>query len=704
MLEAVTFIGKNLGVDEEMLLYLIEDLTSPKKDEKQYLVKLQFFEKGGKLEFNFDFEEIPEEDKSRKDFLLRWRFVGNAKGNIPQIFLTVTNLNYLVGSTLYNLYQTLLRRGRQNSELALSIDKVLKEYFVLLPNGESLFNIRKIGFPLKNEKLKEGLSELDKLLYQLKQYQQRGQTDKEAQKEVKDIIKKAKELIKKKDLAKLVAQELSEEIARKTGVKKRQIVLWTIVLNDKPLVDLSPYDKVIIEHRTEGFEEEVLEGYCSICGEKKERVSPTAFKRLQFFKPYITDKIGFASELDMKGFSRNFLICEECFNSLLVAERYMLSNLGFRIGNINFLLLPSFLLTHDLEEWRVDFSAIVEKLKRKTQNIVDFTGQVRSITDETEFERKLREMLQEMGEGGIEDKALLTFLFYQKAQSEFRVLGLIEDVAPSRLYQIFRKSNQLSNTAVELLGGVSKRDWWLDLTKLYYLLPLKEGDKTEHKKLLYLYNGLLKRDPLDYDFLITQFVTLARIYLTDSLAGTNQERRRITSENRDWVLSQEILRAGFLIKLLREEKLLKGVKNLPEVSEMLDVKPEIKDYLLEMKYTEPQAALFLMGYLISEVGKGQYSSGHKSKPILDKINYQGMSWQKVQQLSNLIFEKLRQYDKLRFNEQVYSEMKKLMDKYRGEKDWPLTSEENVFYILSGYAFGSRMSGKKENLEEKEEEE
>jgi len=702
MLEAVTFIGKNLGVDEEMLSYLIEDLTSPKKDEKQYLVKLQFFEKGGKLEFNFDFEEIPEEDKSRKDFLLRWRFVGNAKGNIPQIFLTVSNLNYLMGSTLSNLYQTLLRRGRQNSELAFSIYKLLKEYFIVLPNGESLFDIRKIGFPLKDDKLKENFNELDKFLQQLEQYQKK-QTDKKAQKEIKEVIKKAKNLIKDEELPKLVAQELSEGIARKIGVKKGQIALWTIVLNDKPLVNLPPYDKVIIEYRTEGFEKEVIEGYCSICGEKKDRVSPTAFKRLQFFKPYITDKIGFASELDMKGFSRNFLICEECFNSLLVAERYMLSNLRFGIGNLNFLLLPSFLLTHDLEEWKGDFSKLVEKLKKKTQNVVDFTGQVRNITDEKEFEKELREMLKEMEEGGIEDRALLTFLFYQKAQSEFRVLGLIEDVAPSRLYQIFRKSNQLSHIASKLLGGNSK-DWWLDLTKLYYLLPLKEGDKTGHKKLLYLYNGLLKRDPLDYDFLITQFVTLARIYLTDSLAGTNQERRRITSENREWILSQEILRAGFLIKLLQEEKLLKGVKNLPEVSEMMEVKPEIKDYLLEMKYTEPQAALFLMGYLISEVGKGQYSSGHKSKPILDKINYQGMSWQKVQQLSNLIFEKLRQYDKLRFNEQVYSEMKKLMDKYRGEKDWPLTSEENVFYILSGYAFGSRMSGKKENLEEKEEEE
>jgi len=697
MLEAVTFIGNNLDADEKMLFYLIEDLPLSSKNEKQYLVKLLFFERGDKMEFDFDIEEIPEERKYRKDFLFRWRFVGNAKGNIPQIFLTVNNLGYLLGSTLYNLHQMLLRTERQDQKLTLSIDRILKEYFILLPNSESLFDIRKTPLSIKNEELKEKLNDLDKLLDQLNQYQQRGQTDKKAQKEVKEIVKQAKELIKE-HLIKLVAQELSRKIVEKIGVKRSQIVLWTIVFNGKPLVELSPYDEIIVEYRTKGFEEEVIEGYCSVCGEKKDRVSTTAFKRLEFFKPYINDKIGFASGINKKGFSRNFLICEKCFKSLLMAERYMLSDLIFKVGNINFILLPSLLLTHNLEEGKTDFYSIVGKLKNNTRNIVDFTPLIRGIADEQEFERKLREILYEMDAEGIVNQVLLTFLFYQKEQNEFRVLSMIEDVAPSRLFQVFKRSNQLSHLSAKLLKGDCK-EWWLDLTRLYYLLPLREGDKTEYKKLIYIYRGLLKKEPIDYAFLINQFVNLARLYLTNALAGTNQERIK---ENEGEVLIRKILLANFLIKLLKEEDLLKGVKNLPEAYETLDLKVDIKDYLSEMRYNEPQAVLFLMGYLISEIARGQYFSGYKSKPILDKINYQGMSFKKVQQLSNLVFEKLRQYDKFRFNEQIYGEMKKLMDKYHDEKDWPLTFEENVFYILSGYAFGSRMTIKKEDLEKKEE--
>lgn len=117
----------------------------------------------------------------------------------------------------------------------------------------------------------------------------------------------------------------------------------------------------------------------------------------------------------------------------------------------------------------------------------------------------------------------------------------------------------------------------------------------------------------------------------------------------------------------------------------------MRDYLVEMQYSGPQAALFLLGYLIGEVGKGQLRARHEGKPVLEKINYQGLSWQKVMQLSNEIVERLRQYDRLRYNERLYAEMKRLMDAHRG--DWPLSPQENTFYILSGYAYGIRAAGR-----------
>lgn len=79
---------------------------------------------------------------------------------------------------------------------------------------------------------------------------------------------------------------------------------------------------------------------------------------------------------------------------------------------------------------------------------------------------------------------------------------------------------------------------------------------------------------------------------------------------------------------------------------------------------------------------------------MDKLNYQGMSFPKLIGLANQLFEKLRQYDRLGYNARYYAEMKRILDGNRRE-NWPLSPEENVFFILSGFSFGVMSGTKKE---------
>lgn len=135
----------------------------------------------------------------------------------------------------------------------------------------------------------------------------------------------------------------------------------------------------------------------------------------------------------------------------------------------------------------------------------------------------------------------------------------------------------------------------------------------------------------------------------------------------------------------------------------LTISKDFKKFIQELGYNEQQTSLMLLGKLIYEVGKAQARNKLTSKPILEKINYQGMSLNKVQKLSNEIFEKLKQY-KLITNESsryyiqnIFSDHKVLFDK--NINNWKLTNQENVFYLLSGYAIGSRPIDKKESKEE-----
>ena len=126
--------------------------------------------------------------------------------------------------------------------------------------------------------------------------------------------------------------------------------------------------------------------------------------------------------------------------------------------------------------------------------------------------------------------------------------------------------------------------------------------------------------------------------------------------------------------------------NIGEVGEGMLPK-EIWNYWSDVvlyKDDEQKRALFLLGYLVGEIGSAQSGAGHKKKPILNKVNFQGMGTDKLKMLSNDVFEKLKQYDKLQYNENIHSTLKLLMD--GNIEQWKLSNQENVFYVLSGYAF------------------
>lgn len=115
---------------------------------------------------------------------------------------------------------------------------------------------------------------------------------------------------------------------------------------------------------------------------------------------------------------------------------------------------------------------------------------------------------------------------------------------------------------------------------------------------------------------------------------------------------------------------------------------DLKSYIDEMGYDSSQAGLFLLGYLIGQIGVEQHNASpeSKKKPILNKLNFLGMSLPKIQRLSSDIFEKLNQYRILSYNERVFAAMKAFLD--RNRSNWVLTPQENVYYILSGYAYAT----------------
>jgi CRISPR-associated protein Csh1 len=110
------------------------------------------------------------------------------------------------------------------------------------------------------------------------------------------------------------------------------------------------------------------------------------------------------------------------------------------------------------------------------------------------------------------------------------------------------------------------------------------------------------------------------------------------------------------------------------------------NWLKNMGYNEYNTALFLLGYIIAQIGNAQYKKGDEKKSILDKIDFKGMKKERILLLACELLQSLRNYKILNYNESYYYKMMELLNKAGKEIDKdPI---ENLFYILSGYAYGT----------------
>jgi CRISPR-associated protein Csh1 len=205
-----------------------------------------------------------------------------------------------------------------------------------------------------------------------------------------------------------------------------------------------------------------------------------------------------------------------------------------------------------------------------------------------------------------------------------------------------------------------------------------------YSKYLGLLDSVFSNRKIDYSFLIDQFMELIRII------HFKHEGFNISTKTN---LEYKILQLNFLLLFFNKLKILGGVNmdnmsttNAGKIENMLQ--KEILGYWssIEIYKDECKKALFLLGYLIGEVGSAQSSAGHKKKPILDKVNFQGMGVEKLNRLTGDVLEKLRQNNILQYNENAYSALKILIDSNIAR--WGLSNQENVFYVLSGYAFSN----------------
>jgi len=685
----------------------IKQKDKPPKKVKQHIVFVNFVTDKPKSKIKISYKEINlHQIKTGIEYL----WIGDTIRHKLYCPITTTKFENLLENTIYDLYKN---KG------------ISEKNFKLISNR--FFNDGKIYFSMfdfYSEMIENKKSKITNMIEKLKQIK--------TQKEKKEILKEVKEIWNKTSIQKIPISEkespeniitalnlLNENLKdnlkerykkidniiedvfiyglkknlhyeKKMRTKSNEVALYTLLLNGKSLTQTDEYKKFIYEEKIENllinsgrYKSNYSEkNYCSICQSETKTTSSVA--NLQF-KFYMNDKLGFASNLDGH-FKNNYNICKNCYQHLMIAERYIKEKLKSKIGGMDVYILPKFLLSVD--DFNIDDFA--KFINFKNQQISDIKRAEETLEDELEMFEKYN------------NKYLLNYLFYKSSgkSSEFKIYKLIKDIPPSRINFIKRKEQDISNLIDDKFDG--NYSYKIDLNRIWGCIPVKIQKDSKHgySKYLDVIDNIFSNRKIDYDFLINQVI--------ETLHIIKYETPKYNIRNKEDIVNK-IINLNFLFLFLKKLNILGGVKmdkqrNKHFTDEMIP--NDISDYWENLKiYQDNQKkGLFLLGYLIGEVGSKQSSQQIKNKPILNKLNFQGIGTEKLNRLSSDVLEKLKQYKLLDFKENVYSASHLLIEE--NIENWSLSNQENVFYILSGFAFSNYLIRKRskekysEELQEK----
>ncbi len=411
------------------------------------------------------------------------------------------------------------------------------------------------------------------------------------------------------------------------------------------------------------------DGYCYVCQMPVQATCKHLgnFPRDSISKIFITDKINYAPTYNGNDFDRNYKFCESCRNRLLNAEKYVKNHLNFRLAGTSAYIIPAFLVS----DLGIDYEKSIRTVKEKVD--IAFNAETLKVfIDSIEAELSFL---------GSNVPINLNFLVYESDGNSIKIIEYIRDISEFK----FIKMNRIF--AEEHLK-FKQQVKFFNLGTIYHLIPLKFGKdgraSSKRNNVLEIYANLLKQLPIASPVIYRFFCQALyhNFYNQRSLFKNIYYYDKFDFAIYNYVYNYLI----FINSLKRLQILYEEPKMETQASSSNQIQDEKYQFIKEQGFNEQQQALFYLGLLINQVGYSQSKAGHTQKPILSKINYQGMSPKDIQRLYLEVFEKLVQYQQINFTsvEQDNAQFKTLFDRHF--KNWKLTDEQNVFYLLSGYAF------------------
>lgn len=472
---------------------------------------------------------------------------------------------------------------------------------------------------------------------------------------------------------------LTKELREALGWK-REVQYVSLSINGRALAQEPAYRQFVFSILVDEPFGEATKGRCYLCG--RAGLVTASFKPMRI-KVFINDKVSFAGRLVNDGFFERYSVCRDCYIDLLIADRLLEQELEAQL-----LRSPVFLVPEFVTQPSGDLQQVRQRLQRVRQEATEL-GRLASL-------RRTPEEIARLARERAGAYATLTLLFHEKQNMAVKIREIISEVPPSRVQRLIEAINRVNDASdpgawgAPFQGsGANGSGWFGGLDDLLDTLPLRLSEaRPVVRPALTLARQLLQGEPIDLTSLHEQFLEGARALVSRHSGYWVVPRRWGQTAPRFTEVDRELRRyiARTLALRLIAESMGCIVLGGAEVQSPI---PDLyRTVMSGLALGEHEQALFLLGVLVARVAAEQYRAG-QTKPILEKLNYTGMSVPRLVAFANELFDKLRQYRLLSGygsaqNEILYSNAIALLTRYRDR--WSLTDAENVYFILSGYSY------------------
>jgi len=424
---------------------------------------------------------------------------------------------------------------------------------------------------------------------------------------------------------------------------------------------------------------------CYASGEIKNDVSEMKLEtRYSLNKMFITETKNYATLFNKKHYAKNYQISKEYQKHLDLASTFLLEKYKVTIAGVQHLFIPTF-----LSRTKIDFDLIFDRAVKQTDYLFKFNEIKQldnSITD------------------WVNDIFWINFLSIDSDGNYFKSNDIIKDVSIPYFVEIIKTLDRLNNYLAEQYGS----NTFYNFYQFYNYIPVKKG--TNKNEALELFKDILEHRKVDKTILFKHFVRYIIVQRSGQFDNSKKHRAYANIReqgNFDFAIFNGVMTYLVFLKFLRIIKLLnnndmeENMENLKPIEEVKqDYAKRVEKFFTDMNYNDTQKALFYLGRILSQVANAQFQKGHTNKPILSKLNYNGMDKDAIIRLRLDLAEKAKQYNIVNKVEYNFSLFTHLFNPNKPENQ--LTNEENVFYLLSGYSFG--MIKANENSSDKENQE